>query len=130
MVPNVDGICRMDSQDLAGPMFHPLVTTSSVFQHNRYCRGGDQAHSAIRVTTCTDSPRQSAPIHTFQQISPNLLLSHLCTLVAPPSMRDDLHSYLVPLLLQLFQILNVCLNRVFEEFILFIFGQVIKSLQD
>jgi hypothetical protein len=49
---------------------------------------------------------------------PNL---HKLTLVARPSMRDDLHSYLLPLLLQLFRILNVCLNRVFEEFILFIF---------
>jgi hypothetical protein len=54
---------------------------------------------------------------------------HKFTLVAPPSMRDDLHSYLLPLLLQLFRILNVCLNRVFEEFILFIFSQVIESLQ-
>jgi hypothetical protein len=43
-------------------------------------------------------------------------------------MRDDLHSYFLPVLLQLFQLLNVCLNRVFEEFILFIFGQVIESL--
>jgi hypothetical protein len=60
-------------------------------------------------------------------VPPNL---HKLTLVAPPSMRDDLHSYLLPLLLQLFQILNVCLNRVFEEFVLFIFGQVIKYLQD
>jgi hypothetical protein len=60
-------------------------------------------------------------------VPPNL---HKLTLVAPLSMRDDLHSYLLPLLLQLFQILNVCLNRVFEEFIIFIFGQVIESLQD
>jgi hypothetical protein len=51
---------------------------------------------------------------------------HKLTLVGPPSMRDDLHSYLLPLLLQLFQILNICLNRVFEEFILFIFGQVVE----
>jgi hypothetical protein len=49
---------------------------------------------------------------------PNL---HMLTLVAHPSRRDDLYSYLLPLLLQLFQILNVCLNRVFEEIILFIF---------
>jgi hypothetical protein len=54
---------------------------------------------------------------------------HKLTLVAPPGMRDDLHSYLLPLLLLLFWILNVCLNRVFEEFILFIFGQLIESLQ-
>jgi hypothetical protein len=60
-------------------------------------------------------------------VPPNL---HKLTLVAPPSMRDDLHSYLLPLLLQLFQILSVWLNRVFEEFILFfIFGQLIESLQ-
>jgi hypothetical protein len=45
---------------------------------------------------------------------------HKLTLVAPLSMRDDLHSYLLPLLFQFFRILNVCLNRVFEEFILFI----------
>jgi hypothetical protein len=54
---------------------------------------------------------------------------HKLTLLAPPSMRDYLHSYLLPLLLQLFQILNVCLNKVFEEFVLFIFGQLIESLQ-
>jgi hypothetical protein len=54
---------------------------------------------------------------------------HKPTLVGPPSMRDDLHSYLLPLLLQLFWILNICFNRVFEEFVLFIFGQVFKSLQ-
>jgi hypothetical protein len=59
-------------------------------------------------------------------VPPNL---HKLTLLGPPSMRNDLHSYLLPLLLQLFWILNVCLNRVFEEFVLFIFGQVIKSLQ-
>jgi hypothetical protein len=60
-------------------------------------------------------------------VPPNL---HKLTLVAHSSMSDDLHSYLLPLLLQLFQILNLCLNRVFEEFVLFIFGQLIKSLQD
>jgi hypothetical protein len=60
-------------------------------------------------------------------VPPNL---HKLTLVAPPSMRDDLHSYLLPLLLQLFRILNACFNRVFEEFVLFIFSQVIESLQD
>jgi hypothetical protein len=59
-------------------------------------------------------------------VPPNL---HKLTLVAPSSMRDDLHSYLLPLLLQLFQRLNVCFNRVFKEFILFIFGQLIESLQ-
>jgi hypothetical protein len=58
-------------------------------------------------------------------VPPNL---HNLTLVAPPSMRYDLHCYLLPLLLQLFWILNVCLNRVFEEFILFIFSQLIESL--
>jgi hypothetical protein len=55
---------------------------------------------------------------------------HKLTFVAPLSMRDDLLSYLLPLLLQLFRILDVCLNRVFEEFVLFIFSQVIESLQD
>jgi hypothetical protein len=59
-------------------------------------------------------------------VPPNL---HKLTLVSPPSMRDDLVSYLLPPLLQLFWILNVCLNRVFEEFVLFIFGQLIESLQ-
>jgi hypothetical protein len=33
---------------------------------------------------------------------------HKVTLVAPSSMRDDLHSYLLPLMFQLFWILNVC----------------------
>jgi hypothetical protein len=54
---------------------------------------------------------------------------HKPSLVGPPSMRDDICSYLLPLLLQLFQIFNVCLNRVFEEFILVIFSHVIESLQ-
>jgi hypothetical protein len=58
-------------------------------------------------------------------VPPNL---HNLIFVAPPSMRDDLHSYLLPLLLQLFRILNVCLNRVFKKFILFIFSQLIESL--
>jgi hypothetical protein len=53
---------------------------------------------------------------------------HKLTLVAPPSMKDDLHNYLLPLLLPLFRIFNVYLNRVFEEFVLFIFAQVIESL--
>jgi hypothetical protein len=89
----------------------------------------------ITATACTDYWRQSALIRTFQLIFvlieggilvlPNL---YKLTLVAPPSMRDDLHRYLLPLLLLLFQILNVCLNRVFEEFILFIFSQLIESL--
>jgi hypothetical protein len=54
---------------------------------------------------------------------------HKPALVGPQSIRDDLHSYLLTLLLQLFQIFNVCLNRIFKEFILFISGQVIESLQ-
>jgi hypothetical protein len=44
-------------------------------------------------------------------------------------MRDDLHSYRLPLFLQLFRIFNICLNRVFEEFSLVIFSQVMESLQ-
>jgi hypothetical protein len=44
-------------------------------------------------------------------------------------MRDDLHSYLLLILLQIFQVFNVCLNRVFEEFILVVFGQVVEPLQ-
>jgi hypothetical protein len=69
----------MDSQDLAGPIFHPLGVTSSVFWHDWCCRGGGQAHSVIRATACNDSLRQTTLICTFQQISPSLLLSHLCT---------------------------------------------------
>jgi hypothetical protein len=38
---------------------------------------------------------------------------HKLTLGAPSRMRDNLHSYLLPLLLQLFQILNICLNTFF-----------------
>jgi hypothetical protein len=59
-------------------------------------------------------------------VPPNL---HKLMLIAHLSLRDDLHSYLLPLLLHLLRILNICLNRVFEEFIRFIFGQLIKSLQ-
>jgi hypothetical protein len=31
MVPDIHRICRMDSQDLVRPIFHPLVATFSVF---------------------------------------------------------------------------------------------------
>jgi hypothetical protein len=139
MVSVVHEIYRMDSQDIAGPIFYPLIVTSSVFQHNQCCRGGGQARSAIGATACTDYPWQSDQIYTFQQISPVFFYHifvhtergvmvppnlHKCTLVAPSSMRDDLHRYLLPLLLQLFRILNVYLNSVFEEFVIFIFGQV------
>jgi hypothetical protein len=141
MVAVIHVICRMDSQDLARQIFHHLISTSYVLWHNWCCRGGGQARSTIEAIACADCWRQTALIHTFQQISPNHLLSNLCTyerivlvppnlhkltLIAPPSMRHDLHSYLLPLLLQLFRILNVCLNRVFEEIILFIFGQLIE----
>jgi hypothetical protein len=37
MVLAVHEICHMDSQDLAGPIFHPLVATSSSFRHNQCC---------------------------------------------------------------------------------------------
>jgi hypothetical protein len=65
MVPAVHRICPIDSYDLAGAIFHPLIATSSVFKHNQCCRDGGQAHSAIEATACTDSLRQSALIHTF-----------------------------------------------------------------
>jgi hypothetical protein len=68
MVPAVYEFFHMDSQDLVGPIFHPLVATFSIFWYNRCCRGGAQAHSVIGATACTDSPWQSAMIHTFQQI--------------------------------------------------------------
>jgi hypothetical protein len=64
-------------------------------------------------------------IEGVQLVPPTL---HKLALVGPPSLRDDLHSYLIPLLVQLFSIFNICLNRVFKEFVLVIFAQVIKSL--
>jgi hypothetical protein len=66
MVPAVHKTCHMNSQDLAGPIFHPLVVTSFVFQHNKCCQGGGQAHSVIRDTVCTHCSRQSSMIHTSQ----------------------------------------------------------------
>jgi hypothetical protein len=30
MVPAIHKICHIDSHDLAGPIFHPLVATSSI----------------------------------------------------------------------------------------------------
>jgi hypothetical protein len=54
---------------------------------------------------------------------------HKPALIGPPSMRDDLQGYLLPLLLQLFRIFNVCLNSIFKDFVLIIFAQVIDSLQ-
>jgi hypothetical protein len=54
MVLAIHIICYMDSQDLAGPIFHPPIATASVFWHNWYCRVGDQAHSMIRASACTD----------------------------------------------------------------------------
>jgi hypothetical protein len=107
MVPAVHENYHMDSEDLVGPIFHPLVATSFVFRHNRCCRGGGQAHSMIETTSCTHCSRQSSLIRTCQQISPSLLWTNLCmyeggvlvppnlhkpTLIAPPSMRDDFHS--------------------------------------
>jgi hypothetical protein len=70
----------------------------------------------LRFTLCN----KSGPVffsQLFVRMEGALLFSpklHKLTLVAPPSMRDDFHSYLLPLLLQLFWILNVCLNRVFK----------------
>jgi hypothetical protein len=74
MVLAVYRICCTDSQDHAGPIFHSLVATSSVFWHNWCCRGGGQAHSTIEATACTDFPRKCSLIHTFQEMS-----SSLCT---------------------------------------------------
>jgi hypothetical protein len=144
MVPAVHKIYRMDSQDLAGSIFHPLVATFSIFRYNWCCRGGGQACSTIRATTCTDCGTKvlrfalfnnSHPVffcQIFVLIEGGVLVPsdlYKLTLIGPSSMRDDLHSYLLPLLLQLFQILNVYLNGVFEEFVLFIFSQLIESLQ-
>jgi hypothetical protein len=50
MVPAAHGIYHIDSQDLAGPIFHPPIATASVFQHNQ-C---GQARSVIGATACTD----------------------------------------------------------------------------
>jgi hypothetical protein len=74
----------------------------------------------LRFTLCNEF----FPVF-FSQIFVDIEGLHL---VGPPSIRDDLYSYLLPFLLQLLRIFNVSLNRVFEEFALFIFGQVIESL--
>jgi hypothetical protein len=68
MIPTVHENCHMDSEDLIGPIFHPLVTTSFVFWHNRCYRGGGQADSVIGATACTHCSWQSSLIRTFQQI--------------------------------------------------------------
>jgi hypothetical protein len=65
MVPAIHRIYRMDSQDLVGLVFYPIVATSSIFLHNWCCLVGGQAHSVIGVTACTDSLWQSAPIRSF-----------------------------------------------------------------
>jgi hypothetical protein len=64
MVPAIHENYHMDSKDLTGPIFHPLVATSSVFWHNRCCRGGGQSHSMIEATACTHYSQQNSP--TFQ----------------------------------------------------------------
>jgi hypothetical protein len=78
MVPAIHEICPMDSSDLAGPMFHPLVATSSVFSITSVVEVV-KAHSVIGATACTDCWHQNTLRCTFQQISPRLLLTNLCT---------------------------------------------------
>jgi hypothetical protein len=144
MVPSIHIICHMDSKDLAGLIFHPLIATSFVF-----CITGVAEVVAklvlqsepLHVKTIRSNVlrftlfNKSRPVFFFQIFVVTegyvlfLLNLHKLTLVAPPSMRDDLHSYLLPLLLHLFRIWNECLNRVFEDFALFILGQLINSLQ-
>jgi hypothetical protein len=117
MVPSIHIICHMDSKDLAGLIFHPLIATSFVFcitgvaevvaklilqsepLHVKTIRG-----NVLRFTLFN----KSRPVFFFQIFVVTegdvlfLLNLHKLTLVAPPSMRDDLHSYLLPLLLHLF----------------------------
>jgi hypothetical protein len=144
MVPAVHGIYRMDSQDLAGPIFHPFVVTSSIFGItgvaemvvNLILRSEPLHVLTVHGKVLRFALFNKSRLVVFSQLfvlTEGVVLFPLnlykFTLIDPPSMRDDLHSYLLPLLLQLFRILNVCLNRVFEEFVLFIFGQLIESLQ-
>jgi hypothetical protein len=68
----------------------------------------------------------------FELLEGVLLFSQTChksIFVAPPLMRDALHSCPLPLLFQLFWIYNVSLNRVHEELIFLILAQVFKFLQ-
>jgi hypothetical protein len=114
MVPAVNGICHMDSQDLARPIFYPLIATSSIFCITDVAEVVLKlilrskplhvltVHGKVLQFTLFNKPR---PIFFFQifvlmegvvLVPPNL---HKLTFVAPASMRDDLHSYLLPLLL-------------------------------
>jgi hypothetical protein len=143
MVPAIHGIYHMDSQDLAGSIFHPLVATSSIFGIttvaemvvNLILRSEPLHVLIVYIKVLRFELFNKSRLVVFSQLFVLTegavffpLNLYKLTLIDPPSMRDDLHSYLLSILLQLFRILNVCLNRVFKEFALFIFGQLIKSL--
>jgi hypothetical protein len=128
MVLAIHKICRMDSQDLARPIFHPFVTTFSIFSITGVAEVVVKLvlwSEPLHVLTLRGKVlwfalfNKSRPFffcHIFILLERGVLASsnlHKLTLVAPPSMRDDLHSYFLSLLLHLFWIWNVCLNRVF-----------------
>jgi hypothetical protein len=51
--------------------------------------------------------------HVFELVEGVLIIpqtSHKLALLGPLGMKDDLHSYLLPLVLQLFRIFNIGLN--------------------
>jgi hypothetical protein len=113
MVSSVHGISHMDSQDLVGLICHPPIATTSIFWHN-------QSEVVVKLVL------PSEPLHVLT-IHGKVLLFTLCNksflvffcqvvvciegvclvpptlhklaLVGPPNMRDDLNSYLLPLLL-------------------------------
>jgi hypothetical protein len=125
MVPTIHEICRMDSQDLSGPIFHPLVATSLFYSITGVAEVVVKhilRSEPLHVLTLHDKVLQFTLFNKSRLVlfchilvltergvlvPPNL---HKLTLVAPRSMRDDLHSYLLPLLLQLFWILNICFS--------------------
>jgi hypothetical protein len=57
MMSVIHDICHIDSQDLARPIFHLHVVTSSVFGINSVADVGGQTHSVIGATACTDCSR-------------------------------------------------------------------------
>jgi hypothetical protein len=114
MVSVVHEICHMDSQDLVEPIFHPYVANASVSSTTgvvevvvKLVLRPEPLHvlticdKVLRFALCN----KSFPVifsQLFVRTEGALLFPpklHKPTLVGPSRTRDDLHSYLLPLLL-------------------------------
>jgi hypothetical protein len=114
MVSAVHEICHMDSEDFVGPICHPPIATASIFGITGVAEVVVKLVLRLKplhVLTLRDKVlcftlcKKYVPVFFSQifvhtegvHIVPPML--HMYALVGPPSMKDDLHSYLLPLLL-------------------------------